>query len=92
MSILKTTTIEVSGNRFIRRMLERNVQASQYLMGIGSGGGILSSGEQALFRVPKQKIKLPYCVIDVGSVRNQYLCVPRKLNFREKLAMLIRIR
>jgi hypothetical protein len=38
MSILKKALIRASGNRFIQRALEKNVQASQDLMGIGSGG------------------------------------------------------
>lgn len=73
MSILKSALIKASGNRFIQSLLDKNVQASQYLMGIGSGGGVLSSGEQAIFHVLKQRIKPPYCIFDVGSNKGQFL-------------------
>jgi len=73
MSILKKTLIRASGNRFIQRVLEKNVQTSQDLMGIGSGGGVLSSGEKAIFYVLKQKFKPPYCIFDVGSNKGQFL-------------------
>jgi len=73
MSILKKFLIKASGNRFIQGVLEKNVQASQDLMGIGSGGGVLSSGEQAIFYVLKQRLKPPYCIFDVGSNKGQFL-------------------
>lgn len=73
MSILKKALIKASGNRFIQSVLERNVQASQDLMGIGSGGGVLSSGEQSIFYVLKQRLKPPYCIFDVGSNKGQFL-------------------
>jgi len=73
MSILKNALIKASGNRFIQRLLEKNVNASQYLMGIGSGGGVLSSGEQAVFHVLKQAKQPPYCIFDVGSNKGQFL-------------------
>ncbi len=38
MSILKHVLIKASGNRFIQELIEKIVLASQYLMGIGSGG------------------------------------------------------
>ena len=73
MSILKKALIKASGNRFIQSVLEKNVQASQDLMGIGSGGGVLSSGEQSIFYVLKQRLKPPYCICDVGSNKGQFL-------------------
>ena len=72
MSILKHV-IKASGNRFIQELLEKNMQASQYLMGIGSGGGVLTSGEQAIFHVLKQKKRPPYCIFDVGANTGQFL-------------------
>jgi len=42
-------------------------------MGIGSGGGVLSSGEQAIFYVLTQRLKPPYCIFDVGSNKGQFL-------------------
>ncbi len=73
MSILMKTLIKASGNRFIQSVLEKNVQVSQYLMGIGSGSEVLSSGEQAIFYVLKQRLKPPYCIFDVGSNKGQFL-------------------
>jgi FkbM family methyltransferase len=73
MSILKRALFKTSGNRLFQNVLEKNVQASQYLMGIGSGSGVLSSGEQAIFHVLKQRIKPPYCIFDIGSNKGQYL-------------------
>lgn len=46
---------------------------AHYLMGIGSGAGVLSSGERVVFSLLKQ-IKLPpYCIFDVGSNHGQFL-------------------
>ena len=73
MSILKNTLIKVSGNHFIQNILDKNVLISQYLMGIGSGGGVSSSGEQAIFHVLEKRIKPPYCIFDVGSNKGQFL-------------------
>lgn len=72
MSILKSALIKISGNYFIQSLLDKNVQVSQYLMGIGSGGGVSSSGEQAIFHVLEQRIKPPYCIFDVGSNKGQF--------------------
>jgi len=74
MSILQSILIKASGSRFIQNLLEKNVQKSQYLMGIGSGGGgVFSSGERAIFRLLKQRCKPPYCIFDVGSNKGQFL-------------------
>ena len=75
MSILKKALIKASGNRFIQSVLEKNVQASQDLMGIGSGssgGGFLSTGEESICNFLKQSLKPPYCFFDVGSNKGQY--------------------
>lgn len=71
--MLKSTLIKVSGSRFIQNLLKKNVSISQYLMGIGSGAGVLSSGEQAIFHVLKNRLKPPYCIFDVGSNKGQFL-------------------
>ncbi len=42
-------------------------------MGIGSGSEVLSGGEQAIFRVLKQKLSPPYRIFDVGSNKGQFL-------------------
>jgi len=70
---LKRALIKLSGNRFTQRLLEKMCEVSQYFMGIGSGGKVLSSGEQAIFQVFDQKIKPSICIFDVGSNKGQFL-------------------
>ena len=57
----------------MQRVLERNVRASQDLMGIGSGDGVLASGEHAIFHALKQKLNPPYCIFDIGANKGQFL-------------------
>ncbi|HEY3658134.1 MAG TPA: FkbM family methyltransferase [Steroidobacteraceae bacterium] len=73
--LLKRVLSKISGSSYIQKCLERNVQVSQYLMGVGSGSDVLSSGEQSIFRVLKQRFRPPYCIFDVGSNRGQFLQV-----------------
>lgn len=63
----------LAGNRFAQKLLERNVAVAQSLMGIGSGAGVSSSGEQNVFNLLRQKCQPPYCIFDVGSNQGQYL-------------------
>lgn len=63
----------MSGNRFMQDVLGKIVQASQYLMGIGSGTSVLSSGEQVIFHVLRQKARPPYCILEIGSNKGQFL-------------------
>ena len=42
-------------------------------MGIGVGETVESSGEKSVFRILKQKCRLPYCIFDVGSNQGQFL-------------------
>ena len=73
MLIFKKTLFKASGNRFVQNILEFNAQASQYLMGIGSGGDVASSGEQAIFHVLRSRGKPPYCIFDVGANKGLFL-------------------
>lgn len=73
MSVLMNAIIKASGNRLIQDLLELNIQASQYLLGIGSGSRVLFSGEQVIFRILKQTKRPPYCIFDVGSNKGQFL-------------------
>ena len=73
MTILKNALIKISGNYLIQNLLEKNVIVSQYLMGIGPGGGVSSSGEKSMFHILEQRIKQPYCIFDVGSNKGQFL-------------------
>jgi FkbM family methyltransferase len=67
------TLIKASGNHFIQSLLERKMETLQYLMGIGSGGGVFSSGEKAIFHFLKERLTPPYCIFDVGSNKGQFL-------------------
>lgn len=43
------------------------------LQGLGSGTEVHSSGEKILFHVLKQCVITPYCIIDVGANKGQFL-------------------
>jgi FkbM family methyltransferase len=73
MELLKHILIKASGSRFAQNLLETIARISQYLMGIGSGGGVQSSGERAIFGILKQMARPPYCIFDVGSNQGQFL-------------------
>ena len=77
MSLLKRALIAISGNAPMQRVLGKTAQVSQYLMGIGSGGEVISSGEGAVLRLLRRRSKPPYCIFDVGSNEGQYLQLVR---------------
>ena len=70
---LKKLLSAISANSYLQRLLQRNVQISQYLMGIGSGSDVLYSGEQSIVKVLESRAQSPYCIFDVGSNRGQFL-------------------
>jgi FkbM family methyltransferase len=72
MSILNIL-IKIAGRRSVQNILAKNVYFSQYLMGIGSGDSVLSSGESTIFSLLKQRTKPPYCIFDIGSNKGQFL-------------------
>jgi FkbM family methyltransferase len=71
--LLKQTLIKISGNRWMQSALEKSAHISQYLMGIGAGGSVLSSGEKAIFVTLRQRFSPPYCIFDVGANQGQFL-------------------
>lgn len=77
MSLLKkvatSSLIRISGNRIVQKMLQKTVFICQYLMGIGSGSGVLTSGEHIIFEVLAHRCKPPYYVLDVGANKGQFL-------------------
>mgnify|MGYP003382429245 CR=1 FL=1 len=73
MSILKRALASLAASRFAQRMLQKNVQVSQELMGIGSGAGVSASGETVILDRLKKFTKGPYRIFDVGSNRGQFL-------------------
>jgi FkbM family methyltransferase len=73
---IQNLLIRLSSNARSQRLLERNVAQSQYLMGIGSGSGVASSGEAVLVHKLRQlnaKTGQSLCVFDVGANKGQFL-------------------
>jgi FkbM family methyltransferase len=65
----------LSGNRFAQELLERNVRVAQYLMGIGAGADVQSSGERRVVRLAVRAGAQPLCIMDVGANIGQFLLV-----------------
>jgi FkbM family methyltransferase len=61
--------------KIIQLLLEKNIQISQYFMGIGSGGEVASSGENVIFQVLMNQCEAPYCIFDIGANKGQYVQV-----------------
>ena len=75
-TFIKKLLVRLSGGERIQRFLEKNVEFSQALMGIGSGTDVESSGEQALvqkLRRWRAKTGGTLCVFDVGANQGQFL-------------------
>jgi FkbM family methyltransferase len=69
----KKVLIPIAANKFVQSFLEYNISLSQYLMGIGAGGEVTSSGERAIIAKLK-KLNLPsYCIFDVGANQGQFI-------------------
>jgi len=65
--------VPLAANKFAQNFLEYNVALSQYLMGVGAGGEVTSSGERAIITKLKQ-LNLPsYCIFDVGANQGQFI-------------------
>lgn len=75
MFLFKKLLIKMSGNRVVQSILQKNAGTSLYLMGIGSGGNVLSSGEDAIFGLLTRVCREPYCIFDVGANRGQFLAL-----------------
>lgn len=73
--LLKLLSMLTANDRF-QKLLEFNVTVSQYLMGIGSGSSVDSSGELTLVHKLHQLYSCTgqsLCVFDVGSNKGQFL-------------------
>ncbi|MBK9760246.1 MAG: FkbM family methyltransferase [Flavobacteriales bacterium] len=73
MSVLMRVLADLTASRFAQRLLQKNVQIAQELMGIGSGAGVSASGETVILEHLKKRSKGPYRIFDVGSNRGQFL-------------------
>ena len=51
---------------------ENLIHSALCKIGIGSGGGVESSGEDGVFALLKQ-LKPPYCIFDVGANKGKYV-------------------
>lgn len=73
---IKKLFLKLSGSYSFQRLLERNVDFSQYWMGIGSGGDPVTSGESVIIHKLElhfREIYKPLCIFDVGSNKGQFL-------------------
>lgn len=73
---VKNGLVKVFGRKYLQNILERNVFYSQYLMGIGSGGSVESSGETIALSILKRiySIDNKYLnIFDVGSNVGQFI-------------------
>jgi FkbM family methyltransferase len=73
LSAFENLIFKISSNGLMQSLLEKNVLYSQYLMGIGSGADVFSSGERGIFYRLKKRTSSPYCIFDVGSNKGQFL-------------------
>jgi FkbM family methyltransferase len=74
--LLKNLLLSLSHNSRFQRLLERNVNFSQTLMGIGAGSFPDSSGEEVLVLKLEERYattKQPLCIFDVGANKGQFL-------------------
>jgi FkbM family methyltransferase len=84
MSALKRFCSLFTGNNLAQRALEYNVRFSQYLMGIGAGTRVYSSGEMALVRLLREMDAgsatndARLCVFDVGANVGQFASLFRQ--------------
>jgi len=63
----------ITGNRFSQNLLKVSLKLIQYLMGIGAGGDIRYSGEEAIFSTVSKLSKSPNIIFDVGANQGQFL-------------------
>lgn len=70
---IRYSLVFVSGYAMIQRLLEKCAHICNYLMGIGSGGAVSSSGERVIFDLLKKSVHNHYCIFDVGANKGQFL-------------------
>ncbi|MHC4741424.1 MAG: FkbM family methyltransferase [Planctomycetota bacterium] len=70
--IIRNFYILLSGNRFAQRMLEKKIKRLLLLTGVGYGGSVKDSGEEAAFKKLKCLKRDDYCIFDVGANRGEF--------------------
>lgn len=73
MSVLKQFLSVFTGNPISQALLEKNVKYAHYLMGVGCGTRVTTSGELALVKLVEASESSPCCVFDVGANVGQFL-------------------
>jgi len=71
-NIRKTTIYFITGNKIAQRYIERKIQKSQILAGIGSGGNVESSGEGVILKKLASLKQGHYCLFDVGANKGNF--------------------
>jgi len=74
---LRELLLKLTGNARAQRWLQRNVEYSQFYMGIGAGAEVDASGERAVFRLLMSRTNPPYTILDVGANQGQFLSAAR---------------
>lgn len=72
------TLANLTGNRWSQSLLEKAVEAAQYLQGIGSGGDVSSSGEAAILSkldAHSDPAGHGLCIFDAGANTGQFLAL-----------------
>lgn len=72
MSVLKRAISLFTGNNLCQSLLEYNVRFSHYLMGVGAGTKVYSSGETAVVELINSMQGSSICVFDVGANVGQF--------------------
>ena len=73
MKVATKIFIKLSANGKAQHFLERIVSYLQFIMGIGAGGSVNSSGEKAIFEKLKLLAEPPFCILDVGANKGQFI-------------------
>jgi FkbM family methyltransferase len=74
---LKAFIAKLTGNARAQRWLQKNVEYSQYCMGIGAGAEVEASGEKSVFALLMSCTGAPYTILDVGANQGQFLNAAR---------------
>jgi FkbM family methyltransferase len=77
MSVIKRALSVFTGNGISQSLLEYNVRFAQYLMGVGAGTRVHTSGEMSLVRYLNSLHGQSTCVFDVGANIGQFASLVR---------------
>ena len=69
---LRKALYKISGNIVCQHLLNYNINISNYLIGVGSGSDVFSSGEIAICNELTKFKHTTYCVFDVGANQGHF--------------------